>query len=126
MKTTLIELIPETTEGTPTGNYDGTSLNFSGDRAKAANYYFRPSSTQTIRFITDDFIGRIEIKASLDTDPTEETDWAYVYKFPGDSTEDDSTAVSTDYATGIHGRFTWIRATVYDFLGGTVRVTMSY
>jgi TPR repeat protein len=39
MKTTTLQLLPTTTHGTPSGNYDGSSLDFAGTRQQAANYY---------------------------------------------------------------------------------------
>lgn len=127
MKSTNISLIPFTTYGVPSGNYDGTSLTFAGDRQKASNYYKRSSSSQTLRFTTDEFVGEIVIQASLDTDPTDDAHWFNIYTFPGDSATDGSTAITTDYATAVSGRFAWIRAVVTGFTDGTIdAVTLSY
>ena len=127
MKSQNIALIPFTTYGVPSGNYNGSSLTFTSDRQKASNYYRRSANSQTLRFTTDDFPGEIVIQASLDTDPTADSDWFDVYTFPGDSATDGSTAITTDYATGVTGRFAWIRAVVLGFTDGTIiQVTMSY
>lgn len=127
MKTQPIALIDFTTYGVPSGNYDGSSPTFTSDRQKASNYYKRSSSSQTLRFTTDDFPGEIVIQASLDTDPTEDSHWFDIYTFPGDSATDGSTAITTDYATAVTGRFAWIRAVVTGFTDGTIdTVLLSY
>ena len=127
MKSQNIALIPFTTYGVPSGNYNGSSLTFTSDRQKASNYYRRSANSQTLRFTTDEFVGEIVIQASLDSDPTVDTDWFDVYTFPGDSATDGSTAISSDYATGVAGRFTWIRAVVTGFTDGTINsVTLTY
>lgn len=127
MKSQNIVLIPATTYGIPSGNYNGVSLTFAGDRQKASNYYRRSANSQTLRFTTDDFVGEITIQASLDTDPTEDSQWFDIYTFPGDSATDGSTAITTDYATSVLGRFAWIRAVVTGFTDGTIdAVTLTY
>jgi hypothetical protein len=128
MKQDSLVLIPETEYGIPSGNYDGSSeLSFSGDRQKGVAYYLSTDFINTVRFQTDEFGGSIKIEASLEDDPTEDTDWFTIYTFPGDSTIDASTVVTADYATGIYGKFVWIRATVEDFVAGTIdQVTLSY
>lgn len=127
MKQSSLILIPETTYGTPSGNYDGSSLSFTGDRQKASNYYKRSANSQTLLFTTDEFVGEIAIQASLDTDPTQDSQWFEIYSFPGDSATDGSTAISANYATGVSGRFAWIRAVVTGFTDGTINtVTLSY
>lgn len=119
MKTNSLTLISET-------EYSGTPA-FVSDRQKGVGYYKRSSSTQTVRFITDDFAGVITIQASLDTDPTEDSAWFDVYVFPGDSVQDGSTAISTDFSTSLTGNFAWIRASVSAFTGGTINsVTLTY
>ena len=128
MKTSSLILIPETEYGVPSGNYDGSSeTTFSGDRFKGVGYYKSTSSTQSIRFQSNDFVGLVTIEASLDSDPTEDSDWFEAYVFPGDSTIDGSTAVTTDYSITLTGNFAWIRATVSAFTGGTINsVTLTY
>ena len=119
MKTSSLVLIPET-------EYSGTA-SLSGDRQKAVGYYRRSASTQTVRFQTNDFAGTITVQASLDSDPTEDSHWFDVYVFPGDSTQDGSTAITTDFSTSLTGNFVWIRAVVGSFTGGTINtVTLTY
>ena len=119
MKTSALVLIPKT-------EYDGTSV-LVGDRQKGAGYYRRNSSSQTVRLQTNDFAGTIAIQASLDTDPVNDQDWFDVYNFPGDSSQDGSTAITTDFSTTLTGNFVWIRAVVRDYSGGTITlVTLTY
>ena len=59
MKTTTLQLLPTTSYGTPSGNYDGSSLDFNGDREQAANYYGGFGDLQTLAFFVEAFEGRI-------------------------------------------------------------------
>ena len=122
MKTTTLELLPTTTYGTPSGNYDGSSQDWSGDRQQAANYYGGFGGLQTIAYYLNGFQGRIKIEATLDSDPTTDAAWFKVNEF--DST---STATSNNFSVNITGNFTWIRANVEDFDAGTItKLYMSY
>lgn len=122
MKTTTLQLLPTTTYGTPSGNYDGSSLDWSGDRQQAANYYGGFGGLQTIAFYLNEFQGHIYIEATLESDPVLDADWFRVYDF--DSTD---SATSNNFSTNVTGNFTWIRANVEDFSAGTItRVSMSY
>lgn len=127
MITQNLVLVPETQQGTPVGNYDGSSLTFSGDRQKAVAYYKGSSTSQTIRFRSDDFPGTVVIQASLDSDPDSDDHWFDAYTFPGDSATDGSTAITTDYSITLTGNFTWIRATVTGFSSGSIgSITLTY
>lgn len=122
MITETLELLPLTQFGVPSGNYDGSSLTFSGDRQKAANFYIRRSGLQSVRFVLDDFVGTITIQATLDPDPETDGQWFDVYEFP-----DDSSATSANISHSITGNFTWMRARVTGFTGGTINsVTLTY
>ena len=119
MKTSSLTLLPET-------EYNGTAA-FNGDRQKGVGYYKSSSSTQSIRFQTNDFAGAITIQGCLDADPTQDSDWFDAYVFPGDSAVDGSTAITTDYSITLTGNFVWLRATVSAFTGGTINsVTLTY
>ena len=122
MKTTTLQLLPTTSYGTPSGNYDGSSQDWSGDRQQAANYYGGFGTLQTIAFYLSSFQGLIKIEATLDSDPVQDSQWFKVYEVDyTDSSE------STNFSTNITGNFTWIRARVLDFTAGTINyVTMSY
>jgi hypothetical protein len=122
MKTTTLELLPTTTYGTPSGNYDGSSQDWSGDRQQAANYYGGFGGLQTIAYYLNGFQGRIKIEATLDSDPTTDAAWFKVDEF--DST---STTTTNNFSVNITGNFTWIRANVEDFDAGTItKLYMSY
>jgi len=127
MKTQNLVLLSVTEHGTPSGNYDGSSSSFSGDRVKAVGYYKSSAISQSIRFISNDFVGSVKIEATLDSDPQADTNWFDAYTFPGDSTVDGSSAITTDYSITLQGNFTWIRATVENFAGGTIGpITITY
>jgi hypothetical protein len=122
MKTTTLELLPTTTYGTPSGNYDGSSQDWSGDRQQAANYYGGFGGLQTIAYYLNQFKGRIKIEATLDSDPVTDAAWFKVNEF--DST---STTTTNNFSVNITGNFTWIRANVEDFDAGTItKLYMSY
>ena len=122
MKTTTLELLPTTTYGTPSGNYDGSSQDWSGDRQQAANYYGGFGGLQTIAYYLNGFQGRIKIEATLDSDPVTDAAWFKVNEF--DST---STSTTNNFSVNITGNFTWIRANVEDFDAGTItKLYMSY
>lgn len=121
MRTTTLQLLPTTTYGTPSGNYDGSSAAFNGVDRVAANYYGGTGQLQTVAFFLSQFQGTITIQATLATTPTE-TDWFSVSTY--DAT---SSAVTTNFSRNITGNFTWLRAAVTSFTAGTIsKVTVSY
>lgn len=122
MKTTTLQLLPTTSNGTPSGNYDGSSTDFNGDQQQAANYYGGFGGLQTVAFFLTAFQGDIKIEATLDSEPDANSDWFKVYEF-------DSTASSTtnNFSTNITGNFCWMRARVENFSAGTInKVMLSY
>ena len=122
MKTTTLQLLPATSYGTPSGNYDGSSEDWSGDRQQAAHYYGGFGDLQTIAFYLNQFQGRIRIEATLDSDPV--TDDAYFQVNSFDST---ATPTTNNFSVNITGNFTWIRANVEEFSAGSItKVMMSY
>jgi hypothetical protein len=122
MKTTTFQLLPTTTYGTPSGNYDGSSQDFSGDRQQAANYYGGFGGLQTIAFYLSAFQGRIQIEASLDSDPATDESW-----FSISDTDSISQPLTDNFSRNITGSFVWIRARVTDFQSGTIsKIMLSY
>jgi len=122
MKTTTLQLLPTTTYGTPSGNYDGSSEDWSGVKQQAANYYGGFGSLQTVAFFLHGFQGRIRIEASLETLPTADSEWFRVYNF--DTTTDPTT---NNFSVNINGNFTWMRANVEQFSRGTItKLMLSY
>ena len=122
MKTTTLQLLPTTTYGTPSGNYDGSSVDWNGVDQQAANYYGGFGGLQTVAFYLNAFQGRIRIQATLATAPATDEEWFQVYDF--DSTTETTTE---NFSHNITGNFTWIRARVEDFETGTItKVMLSY
>jgi hypothetical protein len=122
MKTTTLQLLPTTTYGTPSGNYDGSSEDWSGVRQQAANYYGGFGGLQTIAFFLNAFQGRIRIEASLESDPVTDAAW-----FQISEVDAITTALTNNFSRNITGNFTWIRANVTAFQGGTIsKLMLSY
>jgi len=122
MKTTTLQLLPTTSYGTPSGNYDGSSQDFSGEPQQAANYYGGFGGLQTVATFLVDFQGRIRIEATLDAAPDNDSSWFRVSDY--DSNDQTST---TNFSDNIVGNFTWMRATVTDFQAGTIsKIMLSY
>ena len=127
MKTSSLQLLPNTDFGHASGNYDGSSDNFNGDAVKAAGYNSSVGDNQTVGLFTEDFIGTITVQATLDTTVTDSS-WFTVYTLVGDgSSANDSTARFWNEAQNIAGRYSWMRVTVTNFTQGTIhKVILSY
>lgn len=123
MAITTVTLLPSTTYGTPSGNYDGSSEDFIGDPQKAANYYRGRGGTQTIRWVYLGVQGRVTIQATLDNDPADSR-WFEVAA-TGDGSTDDSTTITATYIQAVVGNFTWLRAVVTNFKDGTIEVVQA-
>lgn len=122
MKTTTLQLLPTTTYGTPSGNYDGSSQDWSGDDQQAANYYGGFGGLQTVAFFLNNFQGKIKIEATLDFAPALDSDWFKVYEFVSNASP-----TTNNFSTNITGNFTWMRANVEDFSQGTItKLMLSY
>lgn len=122
MKTTTLQLLPTTTFGTPSGNYDGSSLDFDGDAIKGAAYYVRGGDLQTVAYFLSGFTGTINIQASLATTPSSDSDWFTVNTY----TKSSGTATS-NFSRNIDGNFSWIRANVVNFSAGSIqKIMVSY
>jgi len=121
--TTTTQVILDTTEyGTESGNYDGSSQDWASNAVRAVNYYRGYGSVQTVTMRVTGFEGIIYIESTLDTDP-DSAAWFESY-----SLGDGSTTPLTDYhPANIVGNFTWIRARVQGFSGGTINsITITY
>jgi hypothetical protein len=123
MAITTVTLLPSTTYGTPSGNYDGSSEDFIGDPQKAANYYRGRGGTQTIRWVYLGFQGKVTIQATLDNDPADSR-W-FDIAATGDSSTDDSTTITATYIEAVVGNFVWLRAVVTNFKDGTIEVVQA-
>lgn len=115
MTATRLPLLPLTTFGVPSGNYDGSTPDFSGDPVTAAAYY-RAQGVQTVRYELTGFTGTIHIEATLDSTPSvEDRNWFSLFSFPVGTAPFTLTG-STDSI----GNFVWLRARVEGFTGGTI------
>jgi hypothetical protein len=114
-------MLGTTVYGTPSGNYDGSSLDWAGDSVEAANYYQGRGGLQTVLINITGVIGEIIIEATLDSVAQTAT-WFETYTY-GDT----SSALTDLHSVNIPGNFAWIRARVVGFDGGTINsVTVSY
>jgi len=107
-------LLPSTTYGTPSGNYDGSSTSFIGNAIPAANYYGGQGSAQTAMIQATGFVGVITIEATLN-DWTQQALWFEV------ETYGNASVPTTDtQAINMLGNFVWLRAKVTDFTAGAI------
>ena len=114
-------MLGTTVYGTPSGNYDGSSLDWAGVSVEAANYYQGRGGLQTVLINITGVIGEIIIEATLDSVAQTAT-WFETYTY-GDT----SSALTDLHSVNIPGNFAWIRARVVGFDGGTINsVTVSY
>lgn len=122
MTATRLTVLPLTEYGVPSGNYDGTTPDFSGDPVTAAAYY-RAQGLQTVRYELTGFAGNIIIEATLDSSPSlENRNWFSVYELL-----DTGTPRTINGSTDVVGNFTWIRARVTAFGAGTINgITLVY
>jgi hypothetical protein len=114
MTLTDLTLLPTTTYGDPSGNYDGSSSYFAGNAVPAANYYAGLGATQTARLTTVGFQGIIKIQATLG-DLFQQTAW-----FDVDTLDYSSAPITDTVAISIVGNFIWMRVAVDDFTAGTI------
>lgn len=116
MTPTRLVIIPETQEGHPSGNYDGSSQDWLSGPVQAADYY-RSSSVQTIFFNVRDFLGLIRIEATHATEAGADDTWVEIANFgslPPDS------AITTNFPITRVGNYAWLRARVENFTQGTI------
>ena len=118
---TTVTLIPGTTYGTPSGNYDGSSQDWLGNAVPAANYYGGQGALQTITYRLQNFEGNFVIEATLNDTP-DGVSW-----FEVDRYGDGSSIVTITHPVSVIGNFAWIRARVENFSSGTIlNVTAAY
>jgi len=124
MKTSSYTLIPFTSAGTANENYDGASTEFSGIPQKAAAYYSKDKSFQTVSWYLSNFTGVLTIEATLDS--LSDTD----NYFPIATDDGTTTPLDGNFFANLEGNYTWIRATVTFFdpaAGGAIsKVSLGY
>ena len=114
-------LVANVTYGTPSGNYDGSSLDWVSNAVPAANYYGGQGSLQTVIYRLQDFVGIIRIEATLN-DSQESAPWFEVATYG-----DGSTVETGTIPVNVVGNFTWLRAEITNFSSGTIQsITASY
>jgi hypothetical protein len=119
MSYTTQTLVPFLQWGQPNDSgYDGGNT-FIGNVVPAANYYGGQGAIQTILYNIDALQGNITIEATLN-DLQESAPWFEINKLTADNT----TEIRSN---SVVGNFTWLRATVTDFVAGNVNtVNASY
>ena len=113
-------LLPLTVYGTPSGNYDGSSMDFIADPIRAANYYGGQGSIQTATIRTINFVGTATVQATLNDQPSIEAAWFDVETFisPSDGSGIDGFTIT--------GSFTFMRAAITEFDAGSISITLIY
>jgi len=118
---TTYNLLPATSQGTAIENYNGTDLLFSGIPQKAAGYYKSSNNVQTISWHLINFVGKIVIEGTLDSDP------ATARYFPLIDLVDTLVPVTEDLVESNASNLVWIRATVSDYTAGQItKIAVSY
>jgi hypothetical protein len=118
---TSLTLLPATTYGTPSGNYDGSSTTFLGNAVPAANYYAGQGIVQTLTYTIANLQAVITVQATLQ-DNTPQAAW-----FDIDVYGNATVPVTGTQANSIIGNFSYLRAQVKDFTAGTITsVTAAY
>lgn len=120
MTITNLTLLSNVVYGTPSGNYDGSSLDFESDGVKGVGYYPGQGSLQTIIIRLTDFQGLLRFRATLDVD-WHRANWFDIYEY------DNTTPITVTHPTNIVGNFTWIKVEVINFTTGTINsITLAY
>ena len=114
MTFTSESLLPTTTYGIPSGNYDGSTPYFVGNAVPAANFYGGQGSAQTALITVTNLVGVITLQGSLNSQ-TEQAVW-----FDIESYGNASVATTNTTAINMIGNFVWLRASVTDFTAGTI------
>lgn len=116
-----VPLLQNVVYGTASGNYDGSSQDWTSNAVPAASYYAGQGSIQTILYNLTGFVGIITIQATLNDLP-DQAQW-FDISVRGDGVIPDS-GVTTSTVTG---NFSWLRARVEGFDAGTITlVSASY
>jgi hypothetical protein len=110
-------LVDNVTYGSASGNYDGSSQDWYSDILPAANYYGGQGSLQTITYRLQNFVGIIKIEATLN-DLKDSAAW---FDIPEATYGDGITPDTGTISVNIVGNFTWLRAQIIGFDGGTIQ-----
>lgn len=107
-------IVPYTAQGTPSGNYDGSSTGFVSDAVKAADYYRGQGNIQTITFRVLGFEGLVTMQATLNEDPAQAA-WFDIYTY-----DQTGAPISDIHPVAITGNFSFVRAVITDFTAGII------
>ena len=118
MSLTTLTLLDSTTYGTPSGNYDGSSLDFVGNPVLAANYYRGQGNIQTVTISVTDFLGKIKLEATLEDTQAVNTSQAAWFEIG--ELGDDILSTTGIIPLTITGNFTYVRARILGFDNGTI------
>ena len=115
-------ILGNTVHGVANGTYDGTSLDFVGNVVPAANYYNGLGSFQTVTINVTNFVGTVDLKASLN-DPLVGANWFKCANTFGNA----SSATTGIFPITITGNFVWMEAEIKNFISGNINsITISY
>jgi hypothetical protein len=121
MLLTTQTLLTTTTYGVPSGDYDGSSLDFVSEPAIAADFYRGLGGIQTITIRVTNFVGDIRLQASLNNE------WQKAFWFETAQFGDPLHAISGVQAITVKGNFVWMRAEILEFTSGTIdSITITY
>jgi hypothetical protein len=124
MNLTTLPLLESTVNGIPSGNYDGSSLDFVGNAQIAVNYYGGQGSLQTVTISVTNFTGDIRLEATLNDSLAVNTDQAYWFEVDQYLRLTPATQI---YPVTLTGNFTYMRARILDFETGTINaITITY
>jgi hypothetical protein len=124
MNLTTLPLLESTVNGIPSGNYDGSSLDFVGNAQIAVNYYGGQGSLQTVTISVTNFTGDIKLEATLNDSLAVNTNQAYWFEVDQYLRLLPTTQI---YPVTLTGNFTYMRARILDFETGTINaITITY
>jgi len=97
-----------------TASAEGPAL--TGEKAAGDGAYGARDGDHTVAYFVNNFVGVIEIQATLAADPLEE-DW---FSIPATQYGDGSTILNTPVYRTFVGNFSWVRVKVSQFSSGAI------
>ena len=95
---------------------DSTEVTVTGEKYKGDGYYGRSDGFHTVQYTLTEFIGTVNIQATLATSPTD-NDWFTVYTNTYSTVNDEG--ITASKVTNFTGNYVWIRAVV-TYTDGTI------
>lgn len=112
-----MSLTSETILPTSTHVDDSTAQVLTGSKFQGDGYYGRSDGLHTIQYSTNNFVGTINIQATLAVNPVE-TDWFNVYSQTFSLIDNDGFTGSN--IINFTGNYIWVRAYVSNWTDGTI------